>query len=133
MEWIGIPPNIEDYVGFVYLITNLTNGRLYIGKKLFWKKRKKKIKGSNKKVRVEHDWRDYYGSSNELNADIERLGKENFKREILECYKTRWEWSYGELKRQVDQEVLLNPLYYNGIIRVRLPKFKKKSNITTPV
>ena len=36
---------IGDNVGFVYLITNLQNGRKYIGKKTFWFKRKDKKTG----------------------------------------------------------------------------------------
>ena len=80
----------EGVVGFVYLITNTTNNRRYIGKKLGqFKKTRPPLKGRKNKRRttVESDWRDYYGSSDNLTADIELLGKENFKREILfYCY-----------------------------------------------
>ena len=73
----------EDCVGFVYMITNLTNNRKYIGKKLakFSKTTYKtiKLKNGNKKRKkikgkIESDWRDYYGSSNELLKDIENIG-----------------------------------------------------------
>ena len=74
----------EDCVGFVYLITNITNNRKYIGKKLakFSKTTQKtvKLKNGNKKkkkirTKVDSDWRDYYGSSPELTKDVELLGK----------------------------------------------------------
>ena len=36
-KWIcGDTYNPEDYTGFVYKITNLTNGKFYIGKKSFF-------------------------------------------------------------------------------------------------
>ena len=76
----------EGSVGFVYLITNLTNNRKYIGKKLAqFKRTKPPLKGRKNKRRstVESDWREYYGSSDELSADVAELGPQSFKREIL--------------------------------------------------
>ena len=70
----------EGIIGFVYLITNLTNDKKYIGKKLAqFKRSKPPLEGRKNKRRtlVESDWRDYYGSSDELNEDVEKLGKEN--------------------------------------------------------
>jgi len=89
----------EEYVGFVYLITNLTNDRKYIGKKLAkFKVTKKPLKGKKNKRRStkESDWRDYWGSSDNLNADVEHLGPENFTREILYYCTSRGELSYLE-------------------------------------
>ena len=74
---------IDGYTGFVYLITNLTNNRRYIGKKLFKSTRTKVIKGKRKKVRKDSDWRDYYGSNAALKEDVASLDPENFTREIL--------------------------------------------------
>ena len=76
----------EDVVGFVYMITNTTNGRMYIGKKLArFKRSRPPLKGRRNKRRykVDSDWQDYYGSSDDLTIDVNKLGKENFKREIL--------------------------------------------------
>lgn len=119
----------EDCVGFVYEITNLTNSRKYIGKKLakFSKtttrtvtlkngnKKKKKIKS-----KIDSDWMEYYGSSIELNKDIESLGKENFTREILFYCKSKAECSYVEAREQFTRRVLESDDYYNGQISVRV-------------
>jgi hypothetical protein len=72
------------------------------------------------------EWRDYYGSCNELLKDVEQYGKDSFNRYILHCHKTRWDWSYAELKEQIERDVLRDPNYYNGIIRVRLCGMKRK-------
>ena len=117
----------EEYVGFVYLITNLTNGKKYIGKKLAkFKVTKKPLKGKKNKRRStkESDWRTYWGSSDHLNADVEQLGPNNFTREILYYCTSRGELSYLEAKEQFDREVLKTDEYYNGIINVRVGSSK---------
>ena len=113
----------EEYIGFVYLITNLTNNKKYIGKKLAkFKVTKKPLKGKKNKRRStkESDWRDYWGSSDTLNADVENLGPQNFTREILYYCTSRGEMSYIEAKEQFDRRVLETDEYYNGIINVRV-------------
>ena len=113
----------EDCVGFVYLITNNTNGRMYIGKKLAkFKRSRAPLKGrrNRRRYKVDSDWQDYYGSSDELTADVMELGKENFKREILfYCY-SKAELSYVEAREQFARKVLESNDYYNGHIRVRV-------------
>ena len=113
----------EEYEGFVYLITNLTNGRKYIGKKLAkFKTSKPPLKGRKNRRRgyKESDWQDYWGSSDKLQADVEALGMEKFSREILYFCTSRAEMSYLEAKEQFDRRVLETEEYYNGIINVRV-------------
>ena len=113
----------EEYIGFVYLITNLTNNKKYIGKKLTrFKVTKKPLKGKKNKRRStkESDWRTYWGSSDHLNADVKKLGADNFTREILEFCTTRGVMSYIEAELQFKHKVLLSDDYYNGIINVRI-------------
>ena len=113
----------EDCVGFVYQITNTTNGRMYIGKKLArFKKARPPLKGRVNKRRytVDSDWQEYYGSSDALNEDIEKLGREKFKREILFYCKSKAELSYIEAREQFARKVLETDDYYNGHIRVRI-------------
>lgn len=113
---------VGDYVGFVYLITNQINNRKYIGKKNFYFSKTKILKGKKKRYKVESDWLDYYGSNKELAADIESLGKENFKREILRLCKSKGEFSYFEAKYQFDANVLESDEYYNSWIMCRVHK-----------
>ena len=113
----------EGYIGFVYLITNTTTGQKYIGKKLAqFKRTKPPLKGKKLKRRsvVESDWREYYGSSDRLNADVQTLGPENFTREILYLCKSKAELSYLEAREQFERRVLETDDYYNGIINVRV-------------
>lgn len=113
----------ETCIGFVYLITNLTNNKKYIGKKLAqFKKTRPPLKGKKRKRRtlVESDWRTYWGSSDHLNTDVATLGEENFTREILYFCESRGELSYLEAKEQFDRGVLETDEYYNGIINVRV-------------
>jgi hypothetical protein len=119
----------EDYVGFVYLITNTITGRKYIGKKLSKFRRTSyrvvKLKnGTKKKKRVrskiDSDWQQYYGSNDELNQDVEQLGTENFTREILYYCKSKAECSYIEAREQFRRRVLESDEYYNGHIQVRV-------------
>ena len=119
----------EDCVGFVYLITNKLTGRKYIGKKLakFSKTTNKVVKQKNgikkrKKIRskIDSDWQDYWSSSEELKKDVEKLGTENFTREILYYCKSKAECSYIEAREQFNQKVLESDDYYNGHIQVRV-------------
>jgi len=119
----------KDCVGFVYCITNITSGRRYIGKKLakFSKTTYKTVKLKNgtkkkKKIRskIDSDWQEYYGSSPNLTADINTLGKDNFSREILYYCKSKAETSYIEAREQFDRKVLESDEYYNGHIQVRV-------------
>ena len=119
----------EDCVGFVYIITNLTNNRKYIGKKLakFSRTTQKTVKLKNgtkkkRKVRskIDSDWQDYYGSSPELSKDVELLGKDQFRREILYYCKSKAECSYIEAREQFSRRVLESTDWYNGHIQVRV-------------
>ena len=84
------------------------------------------LKGKKNKRRStkESDWRTYWGSSEHLLADVEKLGEDKFTREILHYCQSRGMLSYLEAKEQFDREVLLSDDYYNGIINVRVGSSK---------
>jgi hypothetical protein len=123
-HWEGVlEENIDTPFGFIYKITNLTNDKKYIGKKQCQSIRKRPpLKGKKNKrhEKIETDWKTYTSSSNELNKDLETLGKGSFKFEILRWCDSKWELSYYEARLQFDEEVLLRNDYYNGIINVRI-------------
>jgi len=113
-------PSENDY-GFVYKITNLTNQKVYIGKKLFWFKKTKILKGKKKRYLAPSDWKQYFGSSKAVATDVEELGKHMFHREILMLCRNKGECSYYEAKAQFDHNVLFNPeMYYNDWIICRV-------------
>lgn len=121
----------ESCTGFVYIITNITNNKKYIGKKLARFKKSKtrtvKLKNGNKKRKrirytIESDWKDYFGSNQELLEDVQLLGADKFSREILYYCTSKAECSYLELIEQIRRRVLESADYYNGIIQVRIHK-----------
>lgn len=110
----------EGYIGFVYMI-HAPNGRRYVGKKILWFAKRKIRKGKRAKLfKAPSDWKTYYGSSEELNLDIEALGAENFKREILVMCKTKTEMSYHEARLQFEYKVLESDDFYNRWISCKI-------------
>ena len=115
--------DIHDFYGFVYLITNLSNKRQYIGRKYFWSHRKPP--GKKRRVKKESDWKKYYGSCPELKADIEQFGRQNFSRTILSLHKTPGKTNFEETRQLFIHGVLTEsldtggPKYYNSNILSR--------------
>ena len=122
-ESVFTSDDIGDNYGFVYLITNLTNQRQYIGRKYFWSFRKPK--GKSRKVKSESDWKKYYGSCPELKEDIERFGRQNFSRTILSLHQTAGKTNFEETRQLFVNGVLTEsldtggPAYYNSNILSR--------------
>ena len=113
----------KDYYGFVYKITNRATGKKYIGKKFFWRAKTlpiTKTRKRRKKLKVESDWREYFGSNKHLQNDIIQMGVDCFYRQILHLCKTKGECGYLEAKEQFENDVLLREDFYNGIISCRI-------------
>ena len=110
----------ETAYGYVYLITNTVTGRKYIGKKLFWFRKTKQVKGKKKRIKVESDWRDYWSSSDEVKKDVETVGTDKFIREILHICPNKGPCNYLEAREQMDRRVLETEDYYNGQIQCRV-------------
>jgi len=113
---------IGDNYGFVYQIKNLTNNKMYIGKKFFYSAKTKQVKGKKKKYKAPSDWQTYYGSSDTLKQDVLQLGHENFSREILHLCQSKGECGYLEAKEQFVRGVMESDDYYNSWIMVRIRK-----------
>ena len=101
-SWDVINP--EKYFGFVYKITNNITNKFYIGKKVYWNNKKHKLtkaqlaeqtgpgrKPTHEIIRVESDWRTYWGSNKQLLADIKEHGEENFSCWIYKQCRTKKE------------------------------------------
>ena len=113
----------KEYMGFVYLITDLTTNRKYIGKKLFWNTRKlKPLKGKTRRRTqvVESNWKNYYGSNEELQQIVESSTAERFEREILHLCTKKGIMGYLEAREQFDRNVLLSDEYYNNFIGCKI-------------
>ena len=118
--------DIGDYYGFVYCITNTNTQRSYIGRKYFVQKRKPK--GAKRRVTSESNWKQYYGSSEELKQDIRSNGRDSFRREIISLHRTLGKVNYEETRQLFLHGVLTesledgSPAYYNSNILGRYMK-----------
>lgn len=121
-----------DYVGFVYLIYCHENGKSYIGKKNFYAKKVVQKNLKKKKIRIESDWKSYYGSSDELKEDVKKLGEMSFHRTILSLCKSKGEMNYIELREQILREVLLRQDYYNNFVGSKIHRAHVK-NLQKPL
>lgn len=129
---------VSDNIGFVYEITNLINGRKYIGKKKFFFSKIKtttlKLKNGTKKkkrskVLVPSDWEIYTGSNDELNKDIENAGIQNFRRNILHLCKSNGAMTYLEAKEQFMVDAIIKDEYYNSWMQIKVRKDHLKKDL----
>lgn len=133
--------NIEDYYGYVYMTINLDNGRQYIGKKIFQNTTNKKLgkketaalptkRGRNptkKKVISESNWKEYYGSADEVKEWVKTVPKEKLIRVVMRLCKTSKSLTYYETKYLFQYNVLMDDkLWVNSNI---LGKFYSKDLI----
>lgn len=126
--WDVLTP--EDNLGFVYKITNLTNGKYYVGKKVFWNNKKHKLtkkqlaeqsgpgrKPTHEIIRTESDWKTYWGSNKQLLVDVKELGEDHFECLILKVCKTKKQLTYWEMHYQCKFECITSPtISYNDNI-----------------
>ncbi len=122
---------IGDSYGFIYLITDTSTGKKYVGKKLFWNKKTKVVKKKKKRSLVESDWKTYYGSNLDLIAEVDKKERTSFKREVLRMCASKGECNYWEAYEQFTRGVLLSDDYYNGHIWVRVHRSHVKSQKTS--
>jgi hypothetical protein len=109
---------IGTNAGFIYLITNLDTGRMYVGKKNFTKAKTFQRNKRKKRTRVASDWVTYTGSNDELNEDIQNGAR--IKKEIIHLCPTKGWMSYLETKEIFDREALLSPKFYNGWVSCKI-------------
>jgi len=110
---------IDDWYGFVYLITETSTNKKYVGKKFFWAKKTRQVKGKKKKYLAESDWKDYYGSNDVLKENVQK-NPNDYHREILHLCKKRGDCSYYETKEQFERNVMFDKNYYNEFIGCKI-------------
>ena len=111
---------IDNHVGMVYIITNLDNGRKYVGKKLFTKSKTFQKNKKKKRTRVESDWAEYTGSNKVLNEDVSAGA--NLKKEILHlCTKRGW-MSYLETQEILNRNAIQSDEYYNEWVSCKIQR-----------
>lgn len=113
----------EKY-GFIYITTNNINGKKYIGQKSYHKS----------------NWKTYLGSGIHLKRAIDKYGKENFSREIIEECSTKEELDEREIYWISFYNAVESDLFYNianggdggytvaGYSEEELEKYIKKRN-----
>ena len=87
---------INEPYGFIYITTNMIDGKKYLGQKKF-------IKG----------WETYLGSGTDLNLAIDEYGAENFSREIICICASEEELNQAEYDLSVFLNVVDNSDWYN--------------------
>lgn len=118
----------ENTFGFIYEITNTVTNKKYIGKKQCQTRIKRKPLKGKKRNRIDYkesDWKEYTSSSNDLNEEIKKYGKDKFVFKILRICDSKWALAYFEIKEQIDRDVLFKEEYHNGIINCRIGKAPK--------
>lgn len=110
----------EKSYGFVYIIRQKSTGKKYIGRKFFTKAGYKTVNKKRKKIRVESDWRDYWGSSPALAKAIEQFGLDDFEREIVRICYNRSECSYFESKLIFEHDAILSEEFFNDWVSVKI-------------
>lgn len=112
----------EGAIGFVYEIHNTINGRRYIGKKNFFFSKTKQVKGKKKKIKVESDWKTYYGSNKDLQDHVALYGEHRFERKIMKICRTKGEMTYYETKYIFATDAVISEDYYNDWVMCRVRK-----------
>lgn len=87
---------ITDPFGFIYLTTNMINGKKYIGQKKF-----------------KRGWKIYIGSGKILKDAIKKYGKESFVREIIAIAFSREELDKLEIEFIKNHNAVESEDYYN--------------------
>lgn len=134
-EWTyrGVPfTDPGKALGFIYEIVCLSNGRRYIGRKLFTSAAHKQVKGKKKRYRKDSGWRDYWSSSDDVKADIARYSTSVFTREILHLCDTKSELTYMENYFIFTNHALIRREFYNKwlVARVRKENLLKTKLVT---
>jgi hypothetical protein len=117
-------------IGFIYLITQISTGKFYIGRKLLTSASSKTVNGKKKKTRKDSGWRDYWSSSPKIKEWIDESGTDDFKREILVFVNSKSELMYAEEYALYTTNALLDDSFLNENIRAKIMRsWFSKNNV----
>ena len=110
----------ESAIGFIYLITQISTGKKYIGRKMLTAASTKMVNGVKKKIRKESDWKSYWSSSPWIKEYIKENGSSDFSREIIIFCEGKGSMAYIEECLLYSLGVLENKNYLNDNIRAKV-------------
>ena len=123
-EYKGKQLEIDDIptkaIGFIYMITQLSTGKRYIGRKMLTSASRKTVKGKTKKTRKESDWMTYWSSSPKIKQWIEESGYDDFSREILLFVSSKGMLAYAEEMALYSVGALESDDWINDNIRAKI-------------
>lgn len=125
---------VEDFpdnvIGFIYRLTDQVTGKYYLGKKILYFSKKRKIgkkekllmvgkgrKPTFERTKKESDWKNYLGSCEYFNQLRDQGKEDNIKREIVQFCYSKKHLTYCELKWLFGHNVLEDPLSVNENIQ----------------
>jgi len=108
--------DVGRHAGFVYVITNRSTGRKYVGRKYFTTTSRARRAGRIRRRRTVSAWENYFGSSEEFLKMVDEYGMGSFDREILSLHATRGDTNTAEVAEQFRRNVLEDSTYVNGNI-----------------
>lgn len=144
-HWVGLEADPDNYLGFIYLIEDLTTGQKYVGKKNYWVAKPKAVgcrsksqdKGSPKwkpSCWKESNWRVYKGSSKPLAKHMRDNRSNKYRYTILHHCRSKGVLSYTECREMYDRRVLESLLpngeyeYFN--LAIGAIKFRPKDHMS---
>jgi len=136
-HWFGILHNVQDNFGFIYRITEITTGRMYIGSKQYrkWVGPPGGYKCTdvsddtwfNEDLWDYNDWRYYTSSCKPLQEAITK-NPDDFFYEVVSLHKDKLELHIAEINLQMSEDVLEAELedgtfmYYNANVAGKIFK-----------
>lgn len=120
----------------VYQITRLRDCKKYIGQKKFVNQiTRPPLKGKRNKRHstIESNWRDYWGSNDELLEDIKREGQNGFVRDAVWFCKSKSQMNYLESKAIFSSDAIIRDDYYNSWVSVKVSRNQLKGVVEVPI
>ena len=123
-HWSGVKVDPEEHFGFIYMMTDLTTGEFYVGKKNVWIK-KPRQKGCKTAIASpvspkwkpccwkESDWRTYKGSSKYWSKHMKNNPDHKYDYRVLACCGSKGVLHFAELVAIIFSKSLVSEKGFN--------------------